>query len=375
MKIILTGGGTGGHTFPLIAILRQIKKNSLNAVDFLYLGPKDKFTYEAFVKEGVNVNFCLAGKIRNYGGLGTFFQNLKDFFFNVPMGTLQAFWKMYFYAPDLIVSKGGYGSFPIVFAGMLLGIPVVMHESDVIPGKANRLLSSFAFKIYVAFNPRDVSYFPVKKMIHAGNPIRDNVLRGSREEAKRVFNLNFEKPTILFLGGSQGSTRINELVIQTFPEILKYFEVIHQTGQEDFKNVKKYAEALIPEDLKSSYHSYSFFNEEQIKNAYAASDAIVSRSGSGTIFEISAIGRPSVLIPLPESAQGHQLKNALTYAKLTESAIVIEEKNLTPNFFLAELKNIFQFKDVAGMGKRAKDFGFPNSAEFIAKDIIKFLDA
>ncbi|MDD3918976.1 MAG: UDP-N-acetylglucosamine--N-acetylmuramyl-(pentapeptide) pyrophosphoryl-undecaprenol N-acetylglucosamine transferase [Candidatus Pacebacteria bacterium] len=375
MKIILTGGGTGGHTFPLIAVLREIKKNSLDAVDFLYLGPKDKFTYEAFKKEKVEINFCLAGKIRNYGGIKSFFENLKDLLFNIPIGIIQAFIQIYFYAPDVIFSKGGFGSFPIVFAGMLLGVPIIMHESDVIPGKANRILSSFAFKIYVAFDPKEVTYFPLKKMVHSGNPIRKTILNGSRNRAQEILNLNFKKPTVLFIGGSQGSTRINELVIQTIPEILKYFEVIHQTGYEDFKNVKKYTDALIPDELKSDYHAYSFFSEEEIQNAYIASDVIIARAGSGTIFEISAIGRPSILIPLPESAQGHQLKNALTYAKLTESAIVIEEKNLTPNFFLAELKNIFQFKDIAELGKKAREFGIPNSAEFIAKDIIKFLES
>ncbi len=375
MKIILTGGGTGGHTFPLIAILREIKKNSLNSIDFLYLGPKDKFTYDAFLKEGVPINFCSAGKIRRYGGVQTFFQNLNDILFNIPLGIIQSFLKIYFYAPDLILSKGGYGSFPVVFAGMLLGVPIVMHESDVIPGKANRMLSSFAFKIYVAFDPKEVSYFSIKKMIHSGNPIRESVLNGSRNKAKESLNLNFKKPTVLFIGGSQGSTRINELVIQTIPEILKFFEVIHQTGYEDYENVKKYTDALIPDELKNDYHIYSFFDEEKIQNAYSASDVVVTRAGSGTIFEISAIGRPSILIPLPESAQGHQLKNALTYAKLTGSAIVIEEKNLTANFFLAELKNIFQFKDIAELGRKARQFGIPNSAEFIAKDIISFLES
>lgn len=375
MKIILAGGGTGGHTFPLIAVLRQIKKHSLDVVDFLYLGPKDKFTHHFFKKEGIETSFCMAGKIRRYGGISTFFKNMGDVLFIIPIGILQAFVKIFFYAPDIIFSKGGYGSLPVAIAGALLGVPIVMHESDVIPGQANKLLSSFAFKIYVAFKEKDVSYFPLKKMMSVGNPIRETILNGSQNKAKEIFKLNFKKPTVVVLGGSQGSTRINELIIQIAPEMLKFFEVIHQTGYEDFEKVKKYTSALIRKELKSDYHVYPFFTEEEMQNAYAASDLIVARAGAGTIFEISAVGRPSILIPLPESAQDHQLKNALTYAKLTESALVIEEKNLTPNFFLAELKNMFQFKNIAELGKKAKQFGVPNSAEIIAKDIIKFLES
>jgi len=375
MKIILTGGGTGGHTFPLIAILREIKKNSFDLIDFLYLGPKDQFAYEAFLKEGIETSFCNAGKIRRYGGFTVFFNNFIDLFFVTPIGIIKAFIKIYFYMPDLIFSKGGYGSFPVIIAGTLLGVPIILHESDVIPGKTNKTLASFAFKIYTAFPEKNVSSFPLKKMIQTGNPIRENILNGSAQKGKEIFNLSFKKPTVLFLGGSQGSVRINDLVIQIMPEILKNFEVIHQTGSEDLERVKKYARGLIGKDLISDYHAYAFLNEDEIKNAYAVSDIIVARAGSGTIFEISANGKPSILIPLPEAAQNHQLKNALTYAKLTESAIVIEEKNLTPNFFLAELKNIFQFKNIKKLGEQARQFSVPNSAEITAKDIIKFLES
>ena len=373
MKIILAGGGTGGHTFPLIAVLRQIKKHSLNVVDFLYLGPKDKFTHHFFKKEGIETSFCMAGKIRRYCGISTLFKNMGDVLFIIPIGILQAFVKIFFYAPDIIFSKGGYGSLPVVIAGALLGVPIVMHESDVIPGQANKLLSSFAFKIYVAFKEKDVSYFPLKKMMSVGNPIRETILNGSQNKAKEIFKLNFKKPTIVVLGGSQGSTRINELIIQIAPEMLKFFEVIHQTGYEDFEKVKKYTSALIPKELKSDYHVYPFLQKRNAK-CLCCIRFNCGKSGSRNYFVISAVGRPSILIPLPESAQDHQLKNALTYAKLTESALVIEEKNLTPNFFLAELKNMFQFKNIAELGKKAKQFGVPNSAEIIAKDIIKFLE-
>ena len=373
MKIILAGGGTGGHTFPLIAVARQIKKHSLNAIDFLYIGPKDKFAYNFIKKEGIDVKFCNAGKIRRYGGFSNIMQNFIDIVINIPIGIIQAFWIMFFEMPDLIFSKGGYGAFPVAIAGAMLGVPIVLHESDVVPGKVNRSISNFAGKIYVSFPENETEFFPVKKMMWVGNPIREDILEGSPNQAQQIFNLKYEKPTVLILGGSQGSTRINELIRQIGSQMLNFFEIIHQTGYEDYENTRSQMNALVPEELKPEYHVYPFFDENEMKNAYAASDVIVARAGSGTIFEISAMGKPSILIPLPEAAQNHQLKNALVYAKLTESSIVIMEKNLTPNFFLAELKNIFQFKDIAKLGQDARKFSKPNSAEIIAKDIINIL--
>jgi len=375
MKIILTGGGTGGHTFPLIAVARQIKKLSLNEIEFLYIGPKDAFAFDFFTKEGINIKFCKTGKIRRYGGISTFFKNIFDVIFNIPIGVLQSFLSLYFESPDLIFSKGGHGSLPVVLAGTMLGIPIVLHESDVIPGRTNRFLSDLAGKIYVAFPENQTKYFSIKKMMWTGNPIRVNILNGSPNNAKKIFNLKYKKPTILVLGGSQGSQRINELIIQISSEMLKFFEIIHQTGTYDYNRVKKQTNALLTKEEKQEYHVYPFFDEEQMKHAYAASDLIVARAGAGTIFEISAIGKPSILIPLPESAQNHQLKNALTYSKITQSSIVIEEKNLTPHFFLGKIKNIFEFKNVQKLAEQAKTFSKPNSSEIIAKDILNILES
>ena len=149
MKIILSGGGTGGHIFPLIAVAREIKKQTTSSVNLLYLGPKDKFEECFFKNEKIKTSFCLAGKIRRHGGASTLLRNLIDILFTIPIGTIQAFIKIFFYCPDIIFSKGGYGSIPVVFAGALLGVPIVIHESDTVPGKANQIMSAFAFKVYV----------------------------------------------------------------------------------------------------------------------------------------------------------------------------------------------------------------------------------
>lgn len=373
MKIVFAGGGTGGHIFPILAVKRELKRQSVNVLDFEYIGPKDIFSFNYLNKEGIRTKFVKTGKMRRYFNRVSFFQNMTDFLINIPIGVLQSFVILFFDAPDLVFSKGGFGSIPVVIAARLLSIPVLLHESDITPGVANRIASSFCSRIYVSFPEKDTEYFPLNKMVSVGNPIREDLLTGSSEEAKKLFNLKYEKPTILILGGSQGSERINQLIIRIAPEMLKDFEVIHQTGQRDFRRVRDEVNAILPNDLKTNYHVYDFFDETYMKHALAAADCIVARSGSGTIFEISAVGKPSILIPLPEAAQNHQTKNAYAYAR-TGASTVIEEKNLTPHFFLETLRNMFQFKDVWKIRESAKNFSKPESAKIIASDILKILD-
>lgn len=372
MKIVFTGGGTGGHIFPIIAIYREIKRLYPDEkIQFLYLGPKDDFGMTLLSQEGIKVKPILAGKIRRYLSIKSVFLNIIDVLFKIPLGIFQAFLILFFWAPDLIFSKGGYGSIPTVIAGHLLGVPVFMHESDIVPGMANRLLGKFAMEIFVSF-PR-TEYLSPKKMILVGNPIRREILEGSKEKAKEIFKLSGEKPVILILGGSQGAQRINDVVLVTLPEMLKEFEVIHQVGMRDFERMKKETNVIIPEELKRFYHIFSFLNEEQLKHAYAVCELVVGRSGSGTIFEISALGKPSILIPLPEAAQNHQLKNAYAFAQ-NGATMVIESINLTPGFFLNRIKFLFSHpSEMEKMRKAGLEFARPRAARVIASYIVEYL--
>lgn len=372
MKVLFTGGGTGGHIFPIIAVAREIRKiYEGKELQFFYLGPKDEFTSILLSQEGIKVKRVLAGKIRRYLGWKSFFQNLIDLLIKIPFGILQAFFYVFFLAPDLIFSKGGYGSIPGVIAGFLLRVPIFLHESDIAPGLANRFLSRFSGDIFVSFPKTE--YFKPSKMILIGNPIRREILKSPKQEAQEFFKLISKKPVILILGGSQGAQRINDEILEVLQELLENFEIIHQTGQKNYKQVRAEAKVVISKDLEKYYHVFPFFKEEELKKAYSIADLIIARAGSGSIFEIAALGKPSILIPLPEAAQNHQIKNAYSFAQ-KGACLVLEEANFTSRFFLEKLKYLFsQPEELEKMSKATKDFARPLAAKRIAQQLVNYL--
>jgi len=385
MKILFTGGGTAGHIFPIIALSREIKKiNSRENFQFFYVGPKDSFAKTLLSQEGIIVKTIFAGKIRRYLNFKSFFQNIFDALFKVPVGFFQALYYNFVISPDLIFSKGGYGSLPVVLSGWLLLTPIFLHESDATPGLANRWLSKFSLEIFVSFPVEKTGYFSPKKMISVGNPVRSELLgeekpafakaSAGKEKAGELLKLTGGKPTILVLGGSQGSQRINDILLLILPELLLNFELIHQIGQKNFKETEAEARTVIDKGLAKHYHPYPFLDEEKLKLAFAAADMVISRAGSGSIFEISALGKPSILIPLRESAQNHQVKNAYTYSK-NGASLVIEEANLSPHFFLERLKYLFSNSEkLKEMGEQALAFSKPQAAKIIAEYIVEYLN-
>ncbi len=370
MKLVFTGGGTGGHIFPIIAVVRETRKAYQGKdIEFFYIGPKDEFSLILLSQEGIKVKTVLSGKIRRYLSIKTLFQNFIDIFIKIPIGFFQAFFYLFFLAPDLIISKGGFGSVPGVMAGRLLQIPIFLHESDIAPGLANRFLARFSLKIFVSFPKTE--YFKPSKMILVGNPIRREILEESKKEAQEIFKLTKEKPVILVLGGSQGAQRVNDRILEVLSDLLQNFEVIHQTGRANFKQVQAEAKVVISKDLEKYYHPFPFFKEQEIEKAYRLADLIVSRAGSGSIFEIAAFGKPCILIPLPESAQNHQIKNAYSYAQ-NGACQVLEEPNFTPRFFLERLKYLFSHtQELEKMKKAAKQFSKPEAAVEMAEYILQ----
>jgi len=369
-KIVFTGGGTGGHIFPIIAIAEEMRKRDLN-LNLSYIGPSD-FTSETFLnKEKIKTHYISSGKIRRYFSIGSLFANFFDVFFKIPFGIFQAFVIMFFTAPDLVFSKGGFGSVPVVIAAWILRIPVFMHESDMVPGLANKIGSRLSEKVFVSFPVPEMEYFKKEKMIETGNPVRKVLSEGNKEEAQKLFSLTFEKPVILILGGSQGSERINDVILEMLPDMLKEFEVIHQTGLSGFRRVKEESVAMIEKDLQKYYHPYFFLDEKELSLAYAASDCIVGRAGAGTIFEIALIKKPSILVPLPEAAQNHQVKNAYSYAK-SGACLVLEEGNFTHHFFLEKLRLLLK-DDVEKMKAAAELFSKPFASNVIARYLMDFL--
>jgi len=298
MKLVFTGGGTGGHFFPIIALAREIgglqaqinkEANKKGKIDFYYIGPKDYLNLDferVLSQERIVVKNILAGKIRRYVGFVAFFKNFIDIFKNF-IGTFQAFFILFFLAPDAVFSKGGYGAVPVMLAARLLKIPIFIHESDIDPGLSNRLFNKYASKVFLSLPETEIKISKPEKVSLVGNPIRKEILEGSAETAKKIFNLTLEKPVIFIIGGSQGAQKINDAVLNTLPQMLNNFELIHQTGPLNFKQVTKEAQVMMKENMQKYYHPFPFLKEIDAKHAYAVSDLIISRAGSGTIFEIA----------------------------------------------------------------------------------------
>ena len=366
LKILFTGGGTGGHIMPIISIGRELKKlDPQNNLKLHYIGPKDGT--EFLFQEGFKIHTIVSGKIRRYFSL----LNIVDILFSIPFGFIQSFFLLLFIRPKIVFSKGGSGSLVTCVAAKVLKIPVFLHESDSVPGMSNQKISKFAKKIFISFPKTE--YFDSTKTTLVGNPIRIDLLNIDEETAKKTLNINLNKNIILFWGGSQGAEIINEFVLSNLNNFLLNYEIIHVAGDKNYRNVKSELEARLNKEEKKYYYLYKSLNELELKSALKLCHFAVSRAGSGSIFEISAFGIPSILIPLPTSAQDHQSRNAYQYAK-TGAGIVIEQENLTPNLFLAKINNIISNPETfKKMSESALNFSKPKAGETIAKEILGYI--
>ena len=367
MRILLTGGGTGGHFYPVLAVIRALKKiaeeEKFVAMDLVYLSD-DPFNAKLLKEEGVNFVSVPAGKIRRYFSL----LNFTDFF-KTAWGVLRAIIYIFWQMPDVIFAKGGYASFPSLIAARFFRIPVIIHESDAVPGRVNRWAGAFARRVAISY-PESAKYFPEGKTALTGNPVRARILGGNLEEAKSVFGYE-DLPTVLVLGGSQGSVKLNDVLIDALPEILKEAKIIHQCGKNNFDDVSKRTSVVLDQNqFKNRYKLFAFLDEDNLRNAALVATLIVSRSGAGAIFEVAAWAKPSILIPIADSAQDHQRENAYAYAR-AGGAIVIEEGNLKPHILLAEIRKLLADKSrLEKMSLVASSFAKTDAAEVLARQII-----
>ena len=381
VRIVLTGGGSGGHTFPLIAVYRELKKVAQEqkvSLKVTYIGPDD-FTIPFISKEeGLKIRTITAGKLT-----GSF--NVIDSifgFFKTIGGIFQSLYYLYIEMPDAIFSKGGYGAFPVVFCGILFFIPTYTHESDAVPGLVNHIIGRFCRKVFISFDYTK-KYFSSKKTILTGNPIRLDLFNEvlNKENIKKLLKLDIEKPVVTIIGGSQGSRHINDFILDILPKIIKDVEIIHQTGNTNYEEVTREADVVFQEiigdkEQQKYYHPLPFFEEttvpgiSSLKDIFSVSDLIIARAGSGLVFEIAASGKPSILIPLPWASRGHQKKNAYEYSK-NGAAVVIEEGNLKPNVFSdLILQIVSDKKKIEEMSNAALEFAKPEAAHDIAKYLI-----
>ena len=371
MTIAFTGGGTGGHFYPIIAIAEAlgdfVREEHLVAPKLYFLAPAP-FDEKALFENGISYIRIPAGKLRRYTSL----QNVTGFF-STFIGILVAIFTLYRLYPDFIVSKGGYGSVPTVLAAWLLRVPVIIHESDAVPGRANLLAARFATKIAISFESA-AKYFPAraqKKIARTGIPIRKALTRVESEGARQYLGLEPSIPTVLILGGSQGAMKINETVLSSLTSLVSFANIIHQTGQAHFKNVEAVAQVVLAKNPHASrYHAINYLNEISLQRSAGVADIVVSRAGANSIAEIGLWKKPSILIPIPESISHDQRSNAYAYAR-TGAAVVVEEGNLTPHLLVSEVQRIINDPGSgARMSAAASGFTDPDAARILAREVL-----
>src|SRR5882724_4546354 len=270
IRIAFAGGGSGGHVYPLIAVAAALQEQARAAniiLELHYFGAGDRFRKD-IEEQGIKFHSLLTGKLRRYASFMTLLDIPKFF-----LGIIQALFKMYALMPDVVFSKGGPGAFPVVFAGWFYKVPVVIHDSDSLPGLTTLACAHFAKKIGVSFE-QATHYFDPKKMILTGNPVRPSLLanRLSQEDAKRELGFDPAKPLLFVAGGSQGAVKLNQFIILALDAILPITQVLHQTGGENFMETKKLAEAELVQlptaaSTQSRYEPLGYLSLTETKNA------------------------------------------------------------------------------------------------------------
>ena len=368
MRIVFTGGGTGGHLYPIIAVAREIKRiaeeERILDLQLFYFSP-EAVPPQSVEEEEIVFRHITAGKLRRYVS----FQNVTDIF-KIVFGIFQAIWSMFLVMPDVVFAKGGYGSFPTLLAARIYRIPVLIHESDAVPGRVSQWAGRWVARAAISFQETG-RYFPAVSRAFTGIPIRKRILWGNVDQAREILGIFSPRPVILIMGGSQGARVINETVTQILKDLVGQYEVIHQAGEKNFEDVRLETMSILGREGATYYHLAGFFNESELDSAYLLSDLIISRAGATSIFEIAARGKPAIVIPIENSAQDHQRKNAYAYAG-HGAAVVIEEGNLTPSVLFNEIQKLMADPERRKkLSEAAQRFSRVDAAEILAKEILK----
>lgn len=367
MKIVFTGGGSGGHFYPIIAIIQKcielVEKDKIVDAKFYFFAPSP-YNRKLLFENGIQFRQISAGKLRRNFSLFHPIEVLSAI-----SGIIKSLFSLWAIYPDVVFGKGGYGSFPTLFAAKLLRIPVIIHESDSVPGRTNLWAGKFAVRVALSYSEA-ASYFDKNKVAHTGQPIRKEIATRVIHGAFEYLNLDQNIPVILVMGGSQGARIINEILLDALPELLEKYQVIHQVGNANLSEIEETVAIVLEKSShKNRYKAFGYLNDLAIRMSAGAASLVISRAGS-TIFEIAAWELPSIIIPISDSNGDHQLKNAFNYAR-KGAAVVIEEKNLSPHVLLSEINKLMEVGvEREKMIKAAREFNQPDSAMKIAKEIL-----
>lgn len=325
-RIILTGGGTAGHVTPNIALLPRLKELQY---DIHYIGSYNGIEKELIEQFGIPYHGISSGKLRRYFSV----QNFTDPF-RVIKGLGEARKLVKILQPDVIFSKGGFVSVPVVLAGKSQHVPTIIHESDMTPGLANKISLPSATKVCCNF-PETLEHLPEGKAVLTGSPIRQELLSGDKFKARDFLGFTSDKPVIMVVGGSLGSVAVNEAVRSILPELLKDFQIVHLCGK-----------GKIDDSLKNldGYAQFEYIKDE-LKDLFALTDIVISRAGANAICELLALHKPNLLIPLSANAsRGDQILNARSFERQGYS-VVLEEEELNKQVLLDSILRLYENRE------------------------------
>ena len=334
IRIVLTGGGTAGHVTPNIALLPRLKELGY---DIHYIGSYEGIEKKLIEAYGIPYYGISSGKLRRYFDV----KNISDPF-KVLKGYGQARKLLKKLKPDVVFSKGGFVSVPVVLAAKHRRIPAIIHESDITPGLANKLAIPNAYKVCCNF-PETLKYLPADKAVLTGSPIRSELLSGNPKKALKYCHLAEGKPVVLVVGGSSGSQFINEIVRSLLPELLKTYQIIHLCGKGNLDSSLQDT---------AGYAQFEYANQE-LSDMFALADVVISRAGANAICELLALHKPNILIPLSSNAsRGDQILNARSFEQQGFS-VVIEEEHLSNVVLLDAVQNLYKNRGqyITAMGK------------------------
>ncbi len=349
-KIILTGGGSAGHVTPNLALIPKLRELGY---EVQYIGTKDGIEKGIIENEKIKYHVISSGKLRRYLDIKNFTDPFK-----VLKGVCQAKKIIKKEKPNVVFSKGGFVSVPVVIGAYLNRVPVIAHESDITPGLANKLSIPYCTKVCVTF-PESLNSIKGQKGVLTGTPIREELFTGKREEGIKICGFKEDKPILLIIGGSLGSKFINDSIRSVLINILKDFNVIHICGKGN-----------MDEKLKNTvgYKQFEYVKEE-LPHLMNAADIVISRAGANVIFELLALKKPNLLIPLSKkSSRGDQILNAQSF-KQAGYSVVLQEEELTSEVLIKNLKTLYKDKDkyIKAMEKSPAQNGVDNIIRLIEK--------
>ncbi len=362
MKVVMAGGGTGGHLFPGIAVAEElIRRNA--TMEVCFIGTTHGIEASIVPLEGYPIKY-----LRAEGVVGKTLLKTVKAVMKMSLSVIDSYRLLKGLRPDALVGLGGYASFGPVFAGSLMSIPTVIMEQNSVPGLANKLLARIAKVICVTYH-ESISFFPKSKTFITGNPVRRRITTARRSDAYEIFGLEKGKFTIFVFGGSAGARKINSVLCGAFThlnDIKDKIQFLHQTGKDDFETVRE------------TYRKWGFKGAvtafiRQMPEAYAAADLVVSRAGATTLAELTAVGRPAILIPYPYSAGHHQELNAQRLSEMGAARLILD-RDLDGETLSKSIRELFENAEMrTEMERASKSLGKPEAAQKVAEIVMSLV--